>query len=145
MPTWLGQEFATDWNGIPPHMISGDYRVWQSTRAHVLQNALKVFYDVGVGSGQPVPPGTEDNIAYAWTKSTQRRIDVLVEYQDHIKIIELRENAKEQELGRLEMYELLYLRDPVLAKPVKLMLISGFIDKDVEELARLKGIEYVIA
>ena len=144
MPTNQGQEFGPEWDGWPPSMIAGDLRVWKLVRVQMLKDALRVFYDVRVGDGQPAPPGTDETFTKLWTGMTQRRIDVLIEYAAYWRLIELREDAHEQEIGRLEMYEMLYGRDPINKKTVVLTLISSTHSKDIEDLARLKGIEYII-
>lgn len=144
MITQLGDRYDPAWNGTPPAMIAGDFRVWQRVKQTILKDAINVYYDVGVGYGQPAPPGTDENMKYMWLVNNQRRIDVLVEYADSWRLIELRENAKEQEVGRLEMYLMLLQKDPPNEKQVTLTLISGVLDKHVRDLAKSKGIEYIV-
>lgn len=144
MPTLLGDEYKPDWKGWPPHMVAGDLRVWEKIREKITAGAVRMFFDVGVGDGQPAPPGTSDELARMWLKSTQRRIDALIEYPNYVRIIELREDAHEQEIGRLEMYEFLYGKDPMNKKPIVLSLITAKHDPYIEEFTKTKGIEYII-
>lgn len=144
MPTELGFQFLPDWVGVPPHMSKIDFEIWKRVKDEVLKNSIAVYYDVKLGTGR-IPLGVTDvKEINLWRRLNQKRADVIIEFGTEIKIIELRDNAKLDTIGRLVGYGLLYDSDPPFDKPVKLLIITNLQDNDVQMSAEKLGIEYLV-
>lgn len=145
MATTLGQKFDVKWQGVPPHMSKEDYEIWTRWRDRALDNAVGVFYDVGLGSAEIPAEITDPNLGRMWQRLNQKRADVIIEYPAEVRIVELRYNARLDTVGRLVGYGILYADDPPFKKIVKLTIVTNSYDSDVERTAHALGIEYVVA
>lgn len=144
MPTILGKKYKPDWMGMPPRMSKEDYEIWQRYRGEALKDALWVFYDVGLGEGSPVEGEADETMRRMWLMNTQKRADVIIQYKTHVEIVELRYSASANGVGRLLMYEMLYMRAPVLGLPVKMTLVTDRKDQEVSDLCKRYNIKYVV-
>lgn len=142
MPTVLGPRFDPSYEGPPVHASPEDLGIWQRWRRGILDQAINLYFDVGLGEGGELPPILDPKMAKMWLKNTQKRADVVVETKTEVWIVELRHYATANCVGRVLMYDLLWRTDPVIDKPVKNFIITDSYDKEVEELSRVYGIEY---
>ena len=144
MPTILGNPYPQTWEGVPPHMYGEDLGLWYKYRPTVIQKALRIYFDVGLGGQMEVPPETPPEMAVMWLRNTQKRIDVLIEEEKKWIIIELRARAQASAIGRLLQYFNLWKEDPPDNRTVELRLITDTVDQDTKNLAEKLGITFVI-
>lgn len=125
-------------------MSPEDFEIWQRYRDTATRDALWVFYDVGLGSGKPYEGPEDENLRLMWLMNTQKRADVIIQRRNHIDIIELRHAATANAVGRLLQYRMLYLRDPVLGKPVVMTLVTNLEDPELRDLCKQYSIRYIV-
>lgn len=144
MPTTLGQEFKPDWAGTPPGMSEIDRQLWHRWRSTGLKGALRMYFNVRMGADEIMPKETPEREREFWYLYVAKRADAIVEYPDNITIIELRDEANANAVGRLLQYSLLWNKDPKIAKKVRLLIITNRYDADVELLAKSQGMEFAV-
>lgn len=144
MPTVLGRRFAPTTALYPPHISPQDYQLFKRWGIEAFKTAINVYYDVGLGEG--IGPGNEldPSMLKMWQKITQKRADVVVEYLDRVDIVELRFNATSNAIGRLLSYRMLWNDAPEIKKPARFILVSNRFDPDLERLAGMNDIQYLI-
>lgn len=142
MPTTLGQAYLPGWRGYPPHMSDEDFKIWERYKRHALTDIHRMYFDVGLGGQEEVPPGTPPEMATMWTRNTQKRIDVLLETTEGWRMIELRAHATGAALGRLLMYRNMWTLSPPDNRPLSLYLITDQLDQDVKDTAAAVGVIY---
>lgn len=144
MPTELGPPFPVDYPRVPTHMSTLDYSIWERYRRELPAGTHTLYFDVRLGGGRS--PGDETDPKYVefWMRNTQKRADVLAVAPSGIWIIELRDQAQSNAIGRLLLYGKLWLQDAALGGPVKLLLVTNVLDPDVRDLADAMGIEYKV-
>lgn len=143
MITW-GQEFDPNWDGWPPAMPKGDYHIWQRLRPLIAQTATRLWYNVGLGGIHPQLEGIPQEIINQWILATQKRIDVLAETPTEYIIIEIRQRASPEAIGRLLTYHKLFITEAQPTKPVKLMLATDREDPDVRATCNDLNITYIV-
>lgn len=144
MPTILGRPYALKTDLWPPHMSPEDYAIFRRWASSAFQRALKVFYDVGLGAGADYPKDTNVEMVRMWTKVTQKRADMVIEYEDKVALVELRDGATANAVGRLLVYKMLWYEDPVITKPLTLYLVTNRYDKEIERLCKSVDITYFV-
>lgn len=144
MSTVLGRRVSPVSPFYPAHMSPEDFKLFKRWKADALKLAINVFFDVGLGEG--IGPGdvTDPVMLKMWQKITQKRADVVVEYLDHVDIVELRFNATSNAIGRLLSYRMLWDDAPAIDKPTFIVLVSNRYDLDLERLAGIHNIRYTI-
>lgn len=125
-------------------MSEEDYEIWKKWREKALAGAKWMWFDVGVGKGIEVVGKWPDYIVRSWTRITQKRIDVVIQKEAEVWIVELRHSATANAVGRLLMYDMLYMDDPVLGLNRKLVLVTDRKDEDMERLCRKMKIIYEV-
>uniref|UniRef100_A0A6H1ZWC4 Uncharacterized protein n=1 Tax=viral metagenome TaxID=1070528 RepID=A0A6H1ZWC4_9ZZZZ len=144
MPTILGTPYPRIWEGTPPHMSGEDLILWRKYRTETIKNAIRLYFDVGLGGQTEVPPDTSPEMAVMWLRNTQKRIDVVVEEENKWVIIELRARAQSSAIGRILLYLDLWKLDPPDNKPIELRIVTDTEDRDVKTLAEKLGINFVV-
>lgn len=144
MATILGRQFPLKADLWPPHMSPEDYVIFRRWAADAFAGALKVFYDVGLGAGAEYPKDTPVEMVRMWTKVTQKRADLIIEYPDKVRLVELRDSATANAAGRLLVYKMLWLDDPVIPKPLILTLVTNKPDVELKRLCKLYDIEFIL-
>ncbi len=144
MPTILGDTFTIDWDGSPPGMSREDTAIWKHLKQDFAKYALKVFYNVRLGSGvDPGPKYTAQERTY-WISNTQLRADVFIEQAYDVLIIELRHSATADAVGRLLTYGFNLEQDNPFGKRIRLILATDVYRPDVEDACKRLGIRYLI-
>jgi len=124
----------------PPQFNREDVEVWRRWRPVLEKRYEKIEYNVRVGGTKP--SALEEPIyAEMWEKISARRIDCVGHARDHIALIEFRAFAGPSAIGQLLMYKTLYLRDFVVEKPIKLILVTDILREDILMAALGAGIE----
>lgn len=144
MPTDLGPEFPPTFTGRPTRSSNEDYAIWQRYWPAVRPGTLRLWFDVGLGLGSPVPEAATAAERRMWVKNTQKRADVLIEREKELWLIELRDEAQASAVGRLFLYRDLWHEDPQVPKPLQLVLVTNREDRDVRKLSEKNGISYLV-
>lgn len=140
MPTILGREFPPVVVYTPTHMSVEDVALYKRWAPSGLKNALHQWFDVGLGKGAEIPPGTPPEMERMWRRVNQKRADAVIEYVDRVEIVEFRAQATLNVFGRLLGYEMLWKDDPVVAKTVVLRVVSDREDPEMRRMADKLGI-----
>lgn len=144
MPTRLSQRFPPDYTGWPPAMAPQDFRIWRAWYPKFQPHPEAIYFDVGVGAGRPAPEtATPDQRKY-WLRVTQKRIDALLIYPDHLRLIEMRHDASINALGRLLTYKALLESDNPFGLPIKVYLVTDNHDRDLAALCARHRIHYTV-
>lgn len=144
MSLYLGPEFLPTWNGYPPRMSDEDYRIWQRWYPTIRHQVLRMWFDVGLGAGKPIPEGTTADLAFMWTRNTQKRADVIIEVAEQIWLVEIRFAAQPNAIGRLLLYLDLLEDDNPWTKPLRAILVTDQEDPEVRRSAEIRGIQYIV-
>lgn len=144
MPYELGRPYPFNYQGFPTHMSTEDYSLWLAYQPTLATEKPTLYFDVRIGAqaqaNMPAPPKD----VYGWWAVNAKRLDVLEVYTDRAEIVELRENAQPNAIGRLLTYEMLWKREPPLPGAVRLHLVTNREDPDVRDLAKLHSIAYTV-
>lgn len=144
MPTNLGRPFMPVITRIPPHMSPEDIVIYRRWAISGLKNALRQYFDVSLGLIDVPDSTASPEIKAMWVRLNQKRVDAIIEYEDHIKLIEFRHNATPNAIGRVLAYKMLWKDDPVIPKPFKMAIVSNRYDKEVDRLSIAMDIIYEV-
>lgn len=75
-----------------------------------------------------------------WRQNTARRTDAITELENEIWLIEVADDPGLRSIGQLLAYRVLWIRDPVIAKPEKLVLVAETIEENLLDAASSYGI-----
>jgi len=139
MPTELGPEYSPLWRGKYPHMLEEDIPIWNKFLDRNAHLFLRLYYDVKIGGVYPGPEYGDEKMRKMYFYSTAKRIDALGELKDEIWIIEVATRPGLRATGQLMTYMALWMKDPVILKPVKGVLVTQTIDPDLEEALKTYG------
>lgn len=141
MPTDLGRPYDPYWEGRPPAMLETDIPVWwrwlEMNRAFV----LRVFYDCLVGGKFYTEKQLKDPMLKLWRRNLAKRIDALVETANEVWICEVAFAGGIRSIGQLVTYQTLWMQDPKIIKPERLLLICAGTDEDIANAAATIGIQ----
>src|SRR3990170_2010060 len=127
MPPDLGIPFPLDFAGIPPHMSSIDFVLWQRFRQRNILSALRLYFDVAVGRGAEAGSEVAENLRAAWQRITRSRIDVVSEGVVGWTLFEIRGSAGPGALGSILLYRDLWLADPPDRREITLVLVTDLV------------------
>ena len=144
MPTTLGAGFPTNWRGTPRHMLQQDVPVWWRFLDRYGQYINTVYYSCLVGGPWLTPIEEQDPLKVMWRANTAKRIDALAELEDSIWIIEVSDRPGMRALGQLITYQSLWREDPIIDKPVTLVLVSSSVDEDIAIASARSGVKQFI-
>lgn len=140
MPTTLGKPFSVAWRGRPPHMLFPDIPLWYNWLAKYGQFIDNLYYDSLVG-GPWLPEGSApDKFTSQWAYNISKRIDAVAELSDEVWIIEVATSPGLRAIGQLLCYWALWMEDPKIMKPEKLVLVCAAVDTDLLACAAKYGI-----
>lgn len=142
MPTDLGPRFPPDYQGIPTHMSTEDFRIWLRYRDRLKTRARALYFDVRLGADEALTAASGTGFENMWFALNAKRADVVSDEAAGPRLIELRDNAQTNAIGRLLTYKLLWERDPGLPGPLTLELATNVLDADVAAACQLYGILY---
>ena len=140
MPTTLGKPFSVDWEGHPPHMLFPDVPVWYSWLAKYGQYIETLYYDCLLGGPWLSPEAMKDKLAYQWAYNNSKRADAIAEMKDEVWIIEVSTSPGLRAIGQLLSYMSLWIEDPKINKPEKMVLVCANLDTDLIACAARYGI-----
>ena len=131
MPTALGREYATDWRGKPAGMLDPDVPVWLRWLDKYSVLLSRIWYNVRLGGPWLTPEQEKDHMQVMWRATTTKRIDALAETPTEVWLIEVSAYPGQRSLGQLLSYQTLWLEDPKIIKPEKLLLVCERVDEDI--------------
>lgn len=139
MPTVLGTPFDRRWRGRPPQMLDTDVPVWYRFLDKYKFEFKAIFYNCQVGGIDLTEEERKDPIKRGWAYSISKRIDALGVIDNEVWIMEIARDPGLRAIGQLRTYQTLWLRDPVINKIEKLVLICERIDPDLMDSAAMQG------
>lgn len=131
MPTILGPKYSTDWRGKPPHMLAPDIPVWYRFLKEWAPHFEALYYDCLLGGPEVTPEEEKDPMKRMWRSLTCKRADAIAETKNEVWIIEVSAYPGMRALGQLITYQTLWLEDPKIDKPDKMILVADQVDRDV--------------
>ena len=99
-----------------------------------------VDYDLAIGTGAPIAPGTEENMARDKKILTQYKIDVVGYRGNAVDIVELKPNAGASAIGQVKSYETLYKNYINPDAKTRAIIITDTARADVALLAYKMGV-----
>lgn len=144
MPTILKQPFSPDFGGQPPRMSTEDSVIWFSWYPTLNPKPQRLYFDVGLGNGRPFPAGGDESLRSMFLSNSQKRADVVMEFPDRWRIVELRDSAQSNAVGRLALYRELWKLDPPDRRPLELFLVTNNADPDLQLLTNPALITYIV-
>lgn len=145
MEVVLGTKFTPEWEGVPPHMSSGDYFIWQRYLPLHREEYKAFYYDVRLIPDMEIPEDVAPELARMWRFNNAKRIDALGITPTEVRIIEVRVNAGAGALGAIEMYLDLWQQNPPLPLPVRGIIMTERPDPTMADMAKRRGIEVIEA
>jgi len=123
-----------------PHLKPLDVAIWErfiSARPDFWET---VDYDLAIGTGAPIAPGTEENMARDKKILTQYKIDVVGYRGNAVDIVELKPNAGASAIGQVKSYETLYKNYINPDAKTRAIIITDTARADVALLAYKMGV-----
>lgn len=127
-----------------PHMFPLDVVIWERFLEAYGTEYTGFDYDVKVGQGSDIVPGTPEKYARMQDILSKYRIDVVGYKASQISIIEVKPEASTVAIGQIVSYLELYKRDAVPTLPVTGVIISDHEVPDIRYLTNRMGIEYYV-
>ena len=141
MPTDLGQTYSLDWRGDPPHMLKVDVPIWYRFLEKYGAPFLKLYYDCLLGGPYLTPDQMKDPYLKDYRLLNSKRADAIAELKDQVWIIEVAKEPGLRALGQVQVYRALWLRDPKIMKPEKVVLVADRINPDLLDAAGMYGVQ----
>lgn len=112
-------------------MLHTDVPVWYRFLERWGDLFTALYYDVLLGGPFLSPEEEEDPFKVMWRANVAKRADAIAELRNEVWIIEVAKNPGLRAVGQLLVYESLWLEDPKIAKPVKMVLVCEGVDQDL--------------
>ena len=144
MPTDLGRKYEVDWRRAPPHMLTPDVPVWHRWLDKYGSIVQSLFYDCLLGGPFLTPEQEKDPFQRMWRFNTSKRADAIAEVSTEIWIIEVASYPGLRAVGQLQVYQTLWIEDPKINKPERLLLVAEHIDEDLAAACGKFGIQIYI-
>jgi hypothetical protein len=100
-----------------------------------------LYYDCLLGGPFLTAEQEADPFQVMWRFNTSKRADVIVETETETWIIEVADYPGLRAAGQLIVYQALWLEDPKIAKPERLVLVSERIDTDLAFACAKAGVQ----
>jgi len=104
----------------------------------------EVIYNLHLGEGATIPPGTEENIARDFKLLTQYKVDVVGFDKNKIDIIEIKPYAGASAIGQVISYGELYKKDIDPAATPNLVILTDQLRPDTAILAEKLNIKIIV-
>jgi len=144
MPTVLGRPYSIFWGGDPPHMLKPDIPVWADFQARYSMYWDALYLDCKLGGPYYTPEQLAAPITKMWRDLLVKRADAIADLEDEVWIIEVSADPGLRAIGQLFVYQSLWIRDPPIAKPEKLVLVCHTIEPDLLDAAGMRSIQVYI-
>lgn len=144
MPTIIGQKYDIDWRGRPPHMLDADVPVWYRFLETYGAPFIALYYDCLLGGPFLTLQQKIDPLMRMWQYNTSKRADAIAETAAELLIIEVASYPGLRAVGQLQTYQALWIEDPKITKPERLLLVAERIDADLAAACARFGIQIYI-
>lgn len=125
-------------------MLKPDVPVWYRFLDKFGSFFENLYYDVLLGGPFLTENELKDPIQRMFRTNFSKRADAVAELSDSIWIIEASERPGLRAVGQLQVYRSLWIEDPAILKPEKMVLVAAAIDQDLLSSAARIGIEIYI-
>ena len=140
MPTQLGKTYSVNWRGHPPHMLFPDVPVWYSWLETYGSIIDELYYDCLLGGPWLSDQDKKDPLKRMWNYNLSKRADAIAIVGPEVWIIEVATSPGLRAVGQLLTYQNLWMEDPKIILPEKLVLVCSAIDTDLLSSAARYGI-----
>lgn len=144
MPTELGRSYTLEWRGDPPHMLKVDVPIWYRFLEKYGAPFLNLYYDCLLGGPYLTPDQLTDPYMKDYRVLNSKRADAIAELKDQVWIIEVAKEPGLRAIGQVQVYHALWLRDPKIMKPEKIVLVADTINNDLLDAAGMYGVQTFI-
>jgi len=103
-----------------------------------------LYYDSFLGGPSLTPEEEKDPFKRMWRANTSKRADAIAETRDEVWLIEVSDYPGMRALGQLHTYQTLWIEDPKIMKPEKLVLVCSRLDTDIGAACGKFGIQIYI-
>jgi len=126
------------------HLNKWEAYIWSKWLKKHIDEYFGYTYDVHVGTTTKTPKDWSDNYKRDVAALSRKRIDVVMEDIDSIYIVEVKDRAYPECLGRIITYRDSYIDTYNPDKPIKIILVATYIDPDLRRILDGMGIRYFI-
>lgn len=144
MPTVLGNQFDRRYKKQPSGMSREDYELWKLYEPGISNSCEAIYFNVYLGDGKDPGENVEEKWREFWTKKTQLRADSVIVFPDKVKVVEFRNQATANVIGRLLAYMHLLRADNPFGRPVLGEVVTNIYSSIVEDLCEAQKIEYTV-
>ena len=144
MSTRLGRPYSLEWRGNPPHMLTPDIPVWYRFLETYGGPVISLYYDCLLGAAPLTPEEEKDPVKRMWIHHLARRADAIAELENEVWIIEVADDPGLRSIGQLQTYRILWMRDPLIIKPERLILVCETIEPNLLDASSSYGIQIYI-
>lgn len=125
-------------------MLFPDVPVWYSWLEQYGQFIDTLYYDCLLGGPVLSPEAMRDKLQWQWAYNISKRADAIAEMDDEVWIIEVSTSPGLRAVGQLMSYLSLWLEDPKIMKPEKMVLVCNEVDTDLLACAGRYGIQVYV-
>lgn len=121
-------------------MLKPDIPIWFRWLALYGAPIKALYYDCTLGGPFFTPEQLKDPMNRMWYQNLAKRADAIAETEKEVWIIEVSADPGLRAIGQLQSYRALWLRDPKIMKPERLLLVADTIEKDLLDVTGMYGI-----
>ena len=122
-------------------MLTPDVPVWFRFLETYGVLFKKLYYDSLIGAARLNAVQELNPLLRMWRQNTARRTDAITELENEVWLIEVADDPGLRSIGQLLAYRVLWIRDPVIEKPEKLVLVAETIEENLLDAASSYGIQ----
>ena len=100
----------------------------------------KLYYDSLIGAPRLNAVQELNPLLRMYRHNAARRTDAITELANEVWLIEVADDPGLRSIGQLLAYRVLWIRDPVIQKPEKLVLVAETIEENLLDAASSYGI-----
>lgn len=100
-----------------------------------------LYYDCMLGGPYLTLEQEHDPFQKMWRFNTSKRADAIAEVSTEVWIVEVASYPGLRAVGQLQVYQSLWMEDPKISKPERLVLVAERIDNDLGAACGRFGIQ----
>lgn len=121
-------------------MLRPDVPVWYKFLEKWGFQFTSLFYDCLLGGPTLTPEDAKDPLKRMWRANNAKRADAIATTASELWIIEVAADPGLRSIGQLAVYHTLWLRDPVIQMPERMVLVCDRIDPDLLDAAGMHSV-----
>ena len=125
-------------------MLAPDVPVWYRFLDKYGTYFQALYYDSLLGGPFLSAEQENDPFQVMWRFNTSKRADAIAELSTEVWIIEVANYPGLRAVGQLQVYQTLWIEDPKILKPERLVLVAERIDNDLAAACGRFGIQVYI-